>query len=172
MRNTYAPGSHDWFVPNTLLHLNTNLFNYISLLYTYFINYISLLPIAICPLPMPSLCLAWMHTASAGCIRLPNALGRRMHSAADAFGGPPGVAGRGAGGVGPRRGARGRGGEPPRVGRRMHRPPNAFGGRMHSAADAFGGSPGVAPPPAPGPSAGPHPPGPNLRPGNRQQATN
>ena len=27
MRNNYAPGSHDWFVPNTLLHLNTNLFN-------------------------------------------------------------------------------------------------------------------------------------------------
>ena len=24
MCNIYAPGSHDWFVPNTLLHLNTN----------------------------------------------------------------------------------------------------------------------------------------------------
>ena len=32
MRNHDSPFSLDWFVPNTLLHLNTNLFNYISLL--------------------------------------------------------------------------------------------------------------------------------------------
>ena len=63
-----------------------------------------------------------------------------MHSEAR-----PGWLGRGAGGVGPRRGARGRGGSHPGraaecIGRRMHpaaeciRQPNAFRGSMHSEA--------------------------------------
>ena len=74
-----------------------------------------------------------MHSA-AECIRRP------MHSAAR-----PGWLGRGAGGVGPRRGARGRGGSHPGraaecIGRRMHsaaeciQRPNAFRGSMHSEA--------------------------------------
>ena len=86
MRNNYAPGSHDWFVPNTLLHLNTNLFNYISLFY-----YISLLIIlAYCLLPI--------------------AYAKPMHSAADAFGGPPEWRAEGRGGGDPQRGP-GPGGE-------------------------------------------------------------
>ena len=84
-----------------------------------------------------------MHTASE-CIRPLNAFGRRMHSAADSAA-RPGWLGRGAGGVGPRRGARGRGGSHPGraaecIGRRMHsaaeciQRPNAFRGSMHSEA--------------------------------------
>ena len=42
-----------WFVSLSLLYLNTNLFNYISLLYTYLFNYNSLLPIAYCLLKTP-----------------------------------------------------------------------------------------------------------------------
>ena len=46
-QNKESRGSGNyWFVPNTLLYLNTNLFSYIILLYTYLFNYNSLSPIA------------------------------------------------------------------------------------------------------------------------------
>ena len=97
-----------------------------------------LLPIAYCLLPIAYLdafggldayCLR-MHTASE-CMLPLNAFGRRMHSAADAFGGPPGVAGRGAGGVGPCRGARGREGSHPGRAAECIQRQYAFGGSMH-----------------------------------------
>ena len=133
MHNTYAPGSHDWFVPNTLLHLNTNLFNYISLFYTYLFTYLHCIAYCLCQAYawLDAFGLAWMHSVLPGCIRRP----RPWSGWAE---GPWG-------GGAPQRGP-GPGGEPPRAGRRMHRPPNAFGGRMHSAAEciqrqyAFGGS--------------------------------
>ena len=80
-----------------------------------------LLPIAYAK-PMPG----WMHSAWPECI-LPrlDAFGRRMHSAADAFAVH--------GGVGPRRGARGRGGSHSGVGPPNASRPDAFGGRMHPA---------------------------------------
>ena len=79
MRNNYAPGSHDWFVPNSQLHLDTNVFNYISLFYDIGL----LIILAYCLLPIATCIHVFLtkNVASAK-VSFPNKCATIMHQAA------------------------------------------------------------------------------------------